>query len=208
MPARNSPQFRFLLRGSLLVIGFLTLWWMAALDPLLDGLRISTGAALHLLPGGPTTGAEEDSRGDWVLQVPVPGFISNSENVQSMFSAAVRPVKIPSLKIAVARAVPILFTLIFPLFWAASLAGPLNGNTWKRVLIGTAVCLVISVGNLIVYSIYMIDKNLHYSAGTLNAMINFVEYLNMYVVPYAAPLLLALTLNAELREQIFTGETA
>ena len=209
MPARTSPQLRFLLRGSLLVVVMLTVWWLLLLDPLLGTLRVSTGLALHLVPGnGSTAHATTDAFGNWVLQVPIPGFVQRSDAVQKMFEPAVRPVRLPSLKLAVARDVPVLFSLVFPLFWAAALAGPFSRSTWKILLAGTAVVYLVSVGCIMLYSVYMIDRNLAYTTGAANSVLNFVEYLNMYVVPYAAPLLIALALNADLRAQIFSSDLA
>jgi len=183
----------------------LAAWWLLLLDPLLDGLRVSTGMALQLMPGdGATADAVSDSTGNWILQVPLPGFVQRSEAVQKLFKPDARPVRLPSLKLAVARDVPTLFSLVFPLFWAAALAGPFGPRTWKYLLAGTAIVYLISVGAIIFYAVYMIDRNLSYTSGAANTVINFLEYLNMYVVPYAAPVLTALALNAELRAQIFT----
>ena len=50
----------------------------------------------------------------------------------------------------------------------------------------------------------MIDRNLTYTTGAANTVLIFFEYLNMYVVPYAAPLLIALVLDSNLRAQIFS----
>ena len=145
-----NPQLRFLLRGSLLVVVMLTVWWMLLLDPLLGALRVSTGLALHLAPGnGSTAHATNDLSGNWVLQVPLPGFIQRSDAAQKMFDPAVRPVRLPSLKLAVARDVPVLFSLVFPLFWAAALAAPFSRRTWKILLAGTALVYLISIGCII-----------------------------------------------------------
>src|SRR5271169_325162 len=150
MPARNSPQLRFLLRGSLLVVVMLAVWWMLLLDPLLGVLRVSTGLALHLVPGdGSTAQASADPVGNWVLKVPVPGFVQRSDAVQKMFDPAVRPVPLPSLKLAISRDVPVLFSLVFPLFWAAALAAPFSRRTWKIFLAGTALVYLISIGSII-----------------------------------------------------------
>jgi hypothetical protein len=140
--------------------------------------------------------------------VPLPGFIQRSDAAQKMFDPAVRPVRLPSLKLAVARDVPVLFSLVFPLFWAAALAAPFSRRTWKILLAGTALVYLISVGGIILYSVYMIDRNLGYTTGAANTVLNFFEYLNMYVVPYAAPLLIALALNSDLRAQIFSSDPA
>jgi hypothetical protein len=205
MLAPISPQFRFLLRGSLLVAVMLTVWWMFLLDPLLDALRISTGLALHLAPGnGAMAHAIDDASGNWVLEVPIPAFVQRSDAVQKMFDPAIRPVRLPSLKLAISRDVPVLFSLVFPLFWAAALAAPLTRRTPKILLAGTALVYLISVGSVVLYSVYMIDRNLTYTTGAANTVLNFFEYLNMYVVPYAAPLLIALVLDSNLRAQIFS----
>jgi len=203
---RANPPLRFLLRGSLLVVVMLTVWWLLLLDPLLGILRVSTGLALHLIPGnGSAAQAAYDPFANWVLQVPLPAFVQRSYAVQKMFDPAIRPVRLASLRLAIARDVPVLFSLVFPLFWAAALAAPFSRRTWKILLAGTALVYLVSVGGIILYSIYMIDRNLGYTTGAAHTVLGFFEYLNMYVVPYAAPLLIALALNADLRAQIFSG---
>jgi hypothetical protein len=209
MPARTSPQLRFLLRGSLLVIVMLTAWWLVLLDPLLDGLRLSTSVALHLLPGdGSKAEAIDDPAGNWIVQVPIPGFVERSNAVQKMFNPAQRPVHAPSLTLAVSRDVPVLFSLVFPLFWAAALAAPWSARTWKIIAIGTFLVYLQAVLAIVIYSVYTIDRNIAYTTGAANAVINFCEYINMYVAPYAIPILLALALNADLRTQIFSLDPA
>jgi hypothetical protein len=47
-----KPQTRFLLRGSALLVGLLTLWWFALLNPMLAVLHGSGGVLGGLVLGG------------------------------------------------------------------------------------------------------------------------------------------------------------
>src|ERR1035438_10766434 len=149
MPVRTNPQLRFLLRGSLMVVVMLTLWWMFLLYPLLDALRVSTGLVLHLAPGnGSTAHVIDDSSGNWVVELPLPAFVQRSDAVQKMFEPAIRPVRLPSLKLAISRDVTVLFSLVFPLFWAAALAAPFTRRTWKILLAGNALLVLLYIALL------------------------------------------------------------
>ena len=67
-----KPQTRFLLRGSALLIGLLTLWWFALLNPMLAVLQGSGGVLGGLILGGKNGELiNENPSGDWTFCVPL-----------------------------------------------------------------------------------------------------------------------------------------
>jgi len=108
MPRR--PQFRFLLRASLLLIAMLVLWGAVLLDPLRAGLRLFTVAALWCIPGdGSVTDAAIQPNGDWSLRgcrCPLQG------PVQRMFGRASKdaaPITVRSWELVIEGKHPVLY---------------------------------------------------------------------------------------------------
>ena len=67
-----KPQTRFLLRGSALLIGLLTLWWFVMLNPLLSTLEAAGGMLGALVLGGRSGELiHENPSGDWSFRVPL-----------------------------------------------------------------------------------------------------------------------------------------
>ncbi|HEX3744263.1 MAG TPA: hypothetical protein VHW09_10050 [Bryobacteraceae bacterium] len=207
MPARISPQLRFLLRGSGLFIVLLAAWWWLLLSPMMAGLRGSTRAVLWLLPGGRSaSGVTVQPDGDWLLRVPLPQFLARQDAVQRAYGRrpGAPPVNVRSFQLVIADRIPTFFTLGFPLFWALVLAAPRSRHLWKVLAQGTALLAVLAQASLLLYMVYSIENTLRLATSALAvALWNGVEYLNVNVVPYAAPLLLAAWLHVELRAQIF-----
>ena len=205
----RSPHLRFLLRASTLVIAMFAVWWFLLLTPLLGQLRLSTGLVLHLIPGG-SGQITTDNDGNWLLQVPVPAFVANQEQVQRVFGGGQGrpPVRVRSLRLAAPRLVPSLFTLTFPLYWAIILAAPWNRRMWRPLLWGTAVLSVLASFSMTLYSVFTVSAKLNLANGPGGKVLEFCEYFNMYVIPYMAPVLLAVALHRELRAQIFSWEAA
>ena len=208
MRAPASPQLRFFLRGSSLLLAMLALWWWVLLPPLLGGMRLSTDLVLRLLPGGSTSGSVTvDPGGDWTLRVPMPAFLATNDAVQQAFghTPGAPLVKVRSFKLAIAERIPTFFTLSFPLFWALVLAAPRTPRLWRAVAGGTALLALLAMLSLLIYTAFTIETNLHLvTAGLAYTLWSAVEYLNINVVPYMAPILIAVWLHAELRGQIFS----
>ena len=212
MRAPASPQVRFLLRGSGLFIVLLAAWWWLLLSPMLAALRLSTVAALWILPGGSSySGVAVQPNGDWLLRVPIPEFLAKQDAVQRVYgrTPGSAPVAIHSFRLTIADNVPRFFLLGFPLFWALVLAGPRSRRLWQVLAIGSALLAVLAELSLLGYAGYSISANLRLlSAGLPTVLFSGMEYLNVNVVPYVAPLLLAAWLHTELREQIFAWGAA
>jgi hypothetical protein len=66
----NKSATSFLLRGSLLLVAFLTLWWLALRSPMLFLLRVSAEVPLRLLAGSAAS-LTVDPAGDWAFRLPV-----------------------------------------------------------------------------------------------------------------------------------------
>lgn len=214
MPAPTNPQLRFLLRASGLFVAMLTVWWWLLVSPMLAGLRLTTSAILWLMPGGRSaSGVTLQPDGDWAVRVPLPEFLVSQQAIQRAYSrvmGAPKPVNVRSFRLAIADRVPTFFTLGFPLFWALAVAGPLSRRVWRVLAIGTALLAVLTQLSLLIYIAYAIETTLQLvTSGLAAGLWRAVEYLNVNVVPYVAPLLLAAWLHRDLRQQIFAwGEPA
>ena len=207
MRAPASPQARFLLRGSGLFIVLLAVWWWILLSPMLAGLRVSTGVLLWAMPGGSSaSGVIVQPDGDWLLRIPLPGFLARQDAVQRAYGRApgAPPVNVRSFRLVIGERIPTFFTLGFPLFWALMLAGPQPRRMWRALALGSGLLAVLAQLSLLFYAAFSIETNLHLvSSATGSAAWSALEYLNVNVAPYVIPVLLAAWLHTELRAQIF-----
>jgi len=204
----RRPQFRFLLRASLLLIAMLVLWGAVLLDPLRAGLRLFTVAALWCIPGdGSVTEAAIQPNGDWSLRVPMPAAIARQEPVQRMFGRASKdaaPIAVRSLKLVIEGKYPVLFTAGLPFYWALILASGWNWRRGRLLLEGSGALFALAVVSLVFYAIRTAIKNTHLiTGGTAGFLLDCGEYFVFNVVPYLAPLLLALYLDLDLRALVF-----
>ena len=207
MRAPASPQLRFLLRGSSLLLVMLALWWWLLLNPLLTGIRLSADAVLWLLPGGrAASGVIVQPNGDWMLRVPIPEFLSKRDAVQRAYGRAPGspPIKVRSFKLTIPDHIPTFFTLGLPLFWALVLAAGFTRRLWRVVAGGTALLALWALLSLLMYTAYSIETSLKLATSTAATLWNSAEYLNFNVLPYVAPLFIALWLHTDLRAQIFS----
>ena len=208
MRAPASPQFRFLLRGTALLIAMLVLWWWVLLSPTLAGLRFSTAAVLWLLPGGRSaSGVMVEPGSDWMVRVPIPWFVAKQDAVQRAYGRVpgAPPVQVRSFKLEIAGRIPTFFTLSLPLFWALVLAAGRTPRLWRVLAIGSALLAVLAQFSLLLYTAYSIETTLRLATeGAAATLWGAAEYLNVNVAPYVAPLLIAPWLHRELRSQIFS----
>jgi hypothetical protein len=208
-----SDPLRFFLRALVFLALMLALWWLVFLNPLLAGLRFSAELTLRLLPGGSsvshvTIGPDRN----WTFQVPAPAAVLNQERTQQMLAAAAAGsghIKIRSMKVEGDARYPILFTVSLPLYWAILLAAP----GWRRLLLriscGTAVLAAFALLSIAVYAIRLVGDSFHLATeGLPRFLMASAEYLAVGVVPYLGPVLLALSLDGELRGLILAGGEA
>jgi hypothetical protein len=117
------------------------------------------------------------------------------------------PIRVRSLKLVIEGKYPVLFMAGLPFYWALILA---SGWTWRRgraLLRGSGVLFVIAAASLLFYVIRTAIKNTHLIAGgPVGFLLDSGEYFAVDVVPYLAPLLLALYLDVDLRALVFTRQ--
>ena len=205
-----SDPLRFLLRALVLLALMLALWWLVLLNPLLAGLRLSAELTLRLLPGGGsvshvTIGPDRN----WTFQVPAPAAVVNQESTQQMLGAAAAGsgrIKIRSIKVEGTARYPILFTVSLPLFWAILLAAP-GRPRLLRIACGTAVLAILALLSIAVYAVRLVGGYFQLTTeGFPGFLMDSAMYLAAGVVPYLGPVLVALSLDGELRGLILAGE--
>lgn len=209
MPRPSSPQLRFLTRASLLLLALLALWWFVLLDPMLGLLRISAGLAIRALPGADATNTiTVDAAREWELRLPMPS--ANPEKIGATpLPPAAAPMKFRSIRLTLPPNIPNLLTLSLPLFWAVILAAPRARRLWRILVTGTAALVLIAPLSLLACAAHRIRVNLYPSSShLLGSLLAFASYLSIEVIPYMAPVLLAVSLHRELRTLILSGEPA
>jgi len=207
-----SVPLRFLVRGLVFLALMLALWWLVLLNPLLAGLRLSAELTLRLLPGGSSVSHVTIGPGrNWTFQVPVPAAVANQERTQQMLGAAAAGsgrIKIRSMKVEGAGRYPILFTVSLPLYWAILLAAP-GRRRLLRMASGTAVLAAFALLSIGVYAIRLVGGYFHLTTdGFPGFLMDSAMYFATGVVPYLGPVLVALSLDAELRGLILASEAA
>jgi hypothetical protein len=208
----EADPLRFFLRALVFLALMLALWWFVLLNPLLAGLRLSAELTLRLLPGGGSVShVTIDPDRNWTFQVPAPAALVNQEKTQQMLGAATAGsgrIKIRSMKVEASGRYPILFTVSFPLYWAILLAAP-GRRRLLRMASGTAVLAIFALLSIAVYGIWLVGGYFHLTTeGLPGFLVDSAVYLAMGVVPYLGPVVIALSLNEELRGLILTGQAA
>jgi predicted secreted protein len=210
---RQPPDpLRFLLRALVFLALMLALWWLVLLNPLLAGLRLSAELTLRLLPGGGSVShVTIGSDRNWTFQVPAPAAVVNQQRTQQMLGAAAAGsgrIKIRSIKVEGAARYPILFTVSLPLFWAILLAAP-GRPRLLRMASGTAVLATFALLSIAVYAVRLVGGYFQLTTeGLPGFLTDSAMYLAVGVVPYLGPVLIALSLDEELRDLILNGEAA
>jgi hypothetical protein len=186
-----SPQTRFLLRGSALVIGMLSLWWFLLVGPMLVLLRIAASPFLNI---------EALPSGNWTLNVPLE---------RTLPATPQQPVvqQIHSIDFDMARADAIAFTFSLPVFWALILAAPGLRRSLRPFLFGTALMGGIELALLFAFAQIAARNAVAQVVGIDDATGKWLRHLGEYlienVLPYATPFVLALALHPALRDAIF-----
>ena len=194
MPALK-PQVRFLLRGSALVVGLLTLWWFVLLGPMLYLLQGAAGGFLLIT---------ENPSGDWTVRVPLE---------QTLVATPQRPAQqIHSVDFDIRRSDAISFTFSLPVFWAIILAAPGVRRCLRPLLLGTFLMSVAELVLLVIFAQITARNAVSQLDGASDAGGKWVrhvgEYLIISVLPYAVPFVVALSLHRELRGEILPSMPA
>lgn len=195
-----KAQTRFLLRGSALLIAFLTLWWFALLTPMLWVLEGVGGLAGGLLLGASNGELiHQNASGDWTFHVPLEMTLSSQAGQPAQ--------QVHSIDFDMPRSDVIAFTFSLPVFWAIALAMPGWRRNWRPLVLGTVITATLEVVLLVAFA----EISAHKAAAQLSGIegaadtwiLRFGEYLAVSVLPYAAPMIIALAVNPGLRWQIF-----
>jgi hypothetical protein len=189
MPALK-PQIRFLLRGSALLVGLLTLWWFVLLGPMLYLLKAAAGGFLLIA---------ENPSGDWTVRVPLE---------QTLPATPQQPAQqIHSVDFDIRRSDVISFTFSLPVYWAIILAAPGVRRCLRPLLLGTAIMSAVELVLLVIFAQITARNAVSQLDGAADAGGKWVrhvgEYLIITVLPYAVPFVVALSLHRELRGGIF-----
>jgi hypothetical protein len=179
----TKPHARFLLRGSVLLIASLILWWFVLADPLLALLRW-----LVELLGGSGKVVSLTASGDWTFH----------------FAAGPRVVYFD-----IPRDDVLNFTYSLPVFWAIFLAAGDFRRSLRQFAIGTAI--VVAAEALMLLALVRIVSH-EVAAGMLPGtqdafgawLLRLGKYVVVNVLPDAGPFLIALALHRELRSQILS----
>ena len=186
-----KPQTRFLLRGSALLVGLLSLWWFLLLSPMLYLLKGAAGVFLLI---------QENPSGDWTLRVPLE---------KTLPATSLQPVaqQVHSIDFDIPRSDAIAFTFSLPVFWAIILAAPGLQRNLRPLLVGSAVMAAVEVAMLLVFAEISARNTAAQLAGGADAVgkwaRQFGEYLLASVLPYATPFVVALSVHRGLRAEIF-----
>jgi hypothetical protein len=191
-----KPQTPFLLRGSALLVGLLSLWWFLLLSSMLYMLKGAAGAFLLI---------QENPSGDWTLRVPLEMTLPATPQ-QPMAQ------QVHSIDFDMPRSDVIAFTFSLPVFWAILLAAPGVRRNLRPLLVGTAVMAAVEVAMLLVFAEISARGTAAQLVGGEDAAgkwaRQFGEYLLASVLPYATPFVVALSLHRELGAEIFPWSSA
>jgi len=191
-----KPQTRFLLRGSALLVGMLSLWWFLLLSPMLYVLKGAAGAFLLI---------QENPSGDWTLRVPLEKTLPATPQQPEQ--------QVHSIDFDVRRSDVIAFTFSLPVYWAIILAAPGVRKNFRALLLGTAVMAAVEVAMMLVFAEISARNTVALLVagggdGVAGWARLFGGYLLASVLPYATPFVVALWLHRGLSEAIFPWSNA
>jgi len=197
----DSPQTRFLLRGSVLLVALLLFWWFVLANASLVVLRDCTELCWALTFGSETgklitaTSAEA-----WTVRVPMEFTIPASSEQPA-------PVSIHSIDFDIARPDLMAFTFSLPVYWAILLAAPGIRRLPGPLMIGSILVALLEVSLFLAFA----EVSARHVAAQWSLQqddvaqwfLRFSDYLVVNVIPYIAPFAIALALHCGLRDQLF-----
>lgn len=182
------PLWRSLILFGILLSAALALWRLVLLKPLLALSRDVVDISFSLLVGVSSAGyVTVDSGGDWIVH---------------------DPLRFPEPRIAVALEGLQCFSMCLPIFWALALAARPGQRLWRVLGLGTLLLVVVSQLSLVLFLVY--DANPSFgmvSAPWAVFLLHVAGYCTLNVVPYAAPLMMVMWLDRNLRAQVFPEPT-
>jgi hypothetical protein len=196
MPEGPHP-LAFFARTAILLVVLLALWWLVLATPLVTLLRLSveTAVPLYSLAGMQATFSGVLAEGwefRFVLNDPTPGAAK-------------------AISLTVPYGAAVAFTVSMPMYWAIAFGVPIRSQKAsplvRSFLIGSALILLVEVFQFLIYlgvQTWRLKEQVHPTAGgLLQWFYSLAEYLAIYVVPYTAPILIALLIHRPLRARIF-----
>lgn len=194
----RSRFAKLFLRGSLLLIGMLTLWWLVLRTPMLAMLRISEDATLRLMGANPGDPISVEPSGDWTFRVPVapPASVGRSDAAS-----------IGSIEFSISRSDLVLFTFSLPVYCAIALIAPLSRSSWRALLWGAGIVMIIQVFSLLgfieITAHSVLAQMEHAAPGEGKWLGGFGNYLLTQVIPFAAPVVVAVISHRDLYSKVF-----
>jgi hypothetical protein len=197
----DSPQTRFLLRGSVLLVTLLLFWWFVLANASLVVLRDCTEVCWALAFGGDAGKLIiETSAEAWTLRVPMEFTIPAS-------SEQPVPVRIHSIDFDIARPDLLAFTFSLPVYWAILLAAPGIRRHLGPLMVGSILVALLEVSLFLAFA----EVSARHAAARWSLqpdnvaqwLLRFSDYLVINVIPYIAPFAIALALHRGLRSQLF-----
>jgi hypothetical protein len=185
-----KPQTRFLLRASVLLAGWLSLWWFALVNPMLAVLKEGAGAFLTMT---------ENANGSWSVRVPVYAILPASPGLPAQ--------QVNWIDFDLPRMDVIAFTFSLPVLWAILMAAPGLARSIGPLLSGTAILSAIELA--MVYGYAKISAwNAVVALGTPDSGVSkwarkVGEYVIVAVIPYVSPFVLAVCVHRQLRQELF-----
>lgn len=169
----------------LLLVPMLTFWRLVLLRPLLTLSFSAVDASFSLLLGNHSEGyvTLANSRGDWTVHDPL-------LSPQPQISAPVEALQ--------------CFSLCLPIFWALALAPGFSQRVWRVLGLGTLLLVIVSQLSIVLFVVYQANQYFGIvSAAWAVFLLHLAGYCSVAVVPYAAPLLIFIWLDRNLRAQVF-----
>jgi hypothetical protein len=194
-------QTCFLLRGSALLIGLLSVWWLALQEPMLFLLRNSVREIGGLVFGiSSAKFVAEAPNGDWTFEVPI-------EFTAAAASGSRGALHCHSINFDFARSDVSAFTFGLPAYWAIILAVPGIRRSMRALAQGTLLMALAEIVLLLMFVEVFAHKTAASMSLSQSAVRNWFwhlgEYLMMGVIPYLVPFAAAIWLHGGLRGQIF-----
>ena len=199
MPALK-PQTRFLLRATASITVLLMVWWFVLQNPMRALLQASVEICGSLVFGIPASKLlTVTPGGDWTFEIPI-DFTAPAESSNGGL------VHYNSIDFDLARSDIGAFTFSLPVYWAIILAVPGAWRSRRAMIYGTLLMALLEIGLLLIF----IEIFAHKTAAKMaqsqdpltNWLLHFCDYLVVSAIPYAAPFIVAIWLQPELRRQI------
>lgn len=173
---------KFLLRASVLLVAMLVMWWLVLVNPLLFVLRASAALPFAFLTGSSASIAAGAAQWDFRI-----------------------PIGLQAISFSIPRSDVVVFTFSLPVYWAIALA---SRTRVRSLLIGTLIMEAIEVLSLIAFAALIghsvaAQRALSYSSFA-RWFTEFANYLLVDVIPFLAPVLLAVVLDRDLRSRMFS----